>query len=111
MSAANCAATIQVMASFLVETYIRQGDRDSFAIAVSGLRSALELHALDGQVRHVRSYLVPSDEMGVHVVESDSADAVKRLAKLAGIEVERIVSAVGVEPSRIDLPLAPGDAG
>jgi hypothetical protein len=98
-------ATIDSMASFLVETYIRQGDRDQFASAVVGLRSALEVaNGLDGPVRYVRSYLVPSDEMGVHVVESDSAEVVKRLAKLAGIEVERIVSAVGVEPLRVDVP-------
>jgi len=92
-------ATIGSMASFLVETYIRQGDRDGFAAAVVGLRSALEsANGPNGPVRYVRSYLVPSDEMGVHVVESDTAEAVKQLAKLAGIEVERIVSAVGVDP-------------
>jgi hypothetical protein len=90
------------MASFLLETYIRQGDGDQFAIAVDELRSASEANTFDARVRHVRSYLVPSDEMGVHVVESDSADAVKRLAKLAGIEIERIVSAVGVDPERLE---------
>jgi hypothetical protein len=105
MAASSRPATIESMASFLVETYIRQGDRDGFANAVVGLRSALETaNGLDGPVRYVRSYLVPSDEMGVHVVESDSAEAVKRLAKVAGIEVERIVSAVGVDPGRAQAP-------
>jgi hypothetical protein len=107
MAGSSGAATIAAMASFLVETYIRQGDRDQFAAAVGGLRAALEAaNGHDGPVRYVRSYLVPSDEMGVHVVESDSAEVVKRLAKLAGIEVERIVSAIGVEPFRVDLPRA-----
>lgn len=87
------------MASFLVETHIPQGDRDQFAIAVDGLRAALEASpVLEHKLEHVRSYLVPSDEMGVHVFEADSVEAVRRLAKLAGIEVERIVVAVGVDP-------------
>jgi hypothetical protein len=105
MARLSGAATIEPMASFLVETYVRQGDRDQFAAAVGGLRAALEAaNGHDGPVRYVRSYLVPSDEMGVHVVESDSAEVVKRLAKLAGIEVERIVSAVGVDPGRGEHP-------
>ena len=86
------------MASFLVETHVAQGGRDQFAAAVDELRAALvEMTLLDSQVRHVRSYLVPSDELGFHVVEADSAEAVIRLAKLAGIEVERIVSAIGID--------------
>jgi hypothetical protein len=85
------------MASFLVETHVAQGGRDEFATAVEQLRVALaEMALLDSQVRHLRSYLVPSDELGFHVVEADSAEAVVRLAKLAGIDVERIVSAIGV---------------
>ena len=87
------------MASFLVETHVAQGGRDQFVTAVDELRAALgEMAVLDSQVRHVRSYLVPSDELGFHVVEADSAEAVVRLAKLAGIEVERIVGAIGIDP-------------
>jgi hypothetical protein len=87
------------MASFLVETHIPQGDRDQFAIAVDGLRSALEaMNVLVHEVEHVRSYLVPSDEMGVHVFEADSVEPVRRLTKLAGIDVERIVAAVAIDP-------------
>jgi hypothetical protein len=84
------------MASFFVETYVPPGDHAKFSSDVDGLRAALEtIAATDGQVHHVRSYLVPSDEMGVHVVEADTADAVLRLAALAGLEVERIVPAIG----------------
>jgi hypothetical protein len=87
------------MASFLVETHVGQGGREQFANTVDQLRDALaEMAVLDSQVRHLRSYLVPSDEMGFHVVEADSAEAVVRLTKLAGIEVERIVSAIGIDP-------------
>ena len=86
------------MASFLVETYVRQGDRDGFATAVDGLRSMVAAANALGPVRHVRSCLVPNDEMGAHVLDADSADDVKQLAKLARIEIERIVSAVGIDP-------------
>lgn len=87
------------MASFLVETHVAQGGREQFACAVDELRSALtEMAVLDSEVRLVRSYMVPSDELGFHVIEADSAEAVVRLAKLAGIEVERIVSAIGIDP-------------
>lgn len=89
------------MASFFVETYVPPGDHAKFSTDVEGLRAALEaIAATDGQVHHVRSYLVPSDEMGIHVVEADSAEAVLRLATLAGLEVERIVPAIGGTPSR-----------
>lgn len=87
------------MANFLVETYVPQGDSRRLSIAVASIQTAIETGpGLAGQVRHVRSYLVPRDEMGVHVVEAESAEAVIRLAKIAGIEVERIVTAIGVEP-------------
>jgi len=93
--------TIGGVASFLVETHVVQGGRGQFTTAVDELRAALrEMATLDSQVRHVRSYLVPGDELGFHVVEADSSDAVIRLAKLAGIEVERIVSAIDIDPDR-----------
>jgi hypothetical protein len=38
--------------------------------------------------------------MGFHVVEADTAEDVVRVAELAGIEVERIVEAIGVGPGR-----------
>lgn len=89
------------MASFLIETFIAAGDRDRFEVGVAGLRSAIEATPVSaGQIRHVRSYLVPRDEMGVHVVEAESIEAVKQLATLAGIEVDRVVAAIGVDPGR-----------
>lgn len=90
------------MVSFLVETHIPQGDRDQFVAAVGGLRAALEaMNVRTHELVHVRSYLVPSDELGVHVVEADSVEAVRWLAKLAGIEEERIVVAVPVDPGGV----------
>lgn len=91
------------MASFVVETYVPLGNADRFAIDVDGIRAAAAtVVTADGHVHHVRSYLVPSDEMGFHVVEAMNAEDVSRMAELAHIDVERIVEAVGVSP---------GDAG
>ena len=98
------------MASFLVETYVAQGDSDRFSRSVEALRKAVaSMGGLDDDVRHLRSYLVPNDELGVHVLEAANAEAVKRVAKLAGIDVERIVSAIGVDQGRGDVERA-GDA-
>lgn len=89
------------MTSFVVETYVPSGDRERFAVDVDGIRIAAEaIVVVDGRVHHVRSYLVPSDEMGFHVVEAESAEDVRRVTQLAGIEVERIVETVGVGPGR-----------
>lgn len=88
------------MASFLVETHVAQGGREQFANAVVELRAAFAAIATpDVNARHVRSYLVPSDEMGLHLIEADSVDVVMQGTKLAGIEVERVVSAISVEPA------------
>ena len=87
------------MPSYVVETYVEEGDRERFAIDVAGIRSAVATMADgDSVVHHVRSYIYPSDEMGFHVVEADSEETVVLLAKAAGIDVERIVSAIGIDP-------------
>jgi soluble P-type ATPase len=87
------------MPSYVVETYVEEGDRERFAIDVAGIRSAVATMAVgDSVVQHVRSYIYPSDEMGFHVVVADSEETVARLAKAAGIDVERIVSAIGIDP-------------
>lgn len=103
MSARRWRMSMAVMASFLIETFVAQGEHERFAVAADGLGVALAAMVdPTGQVHYVRSYLVPKDELGVHVVEAESAEIVMRLAKLAGIEVERIVSAVGVDPGRAE---------
>ncbi len=91
------------MASFLVESYAPRLGADGLELIVTRARAAAEsLGGSDGRVRHVRSYLVPGDEMGFHVVEADSAEDVVRVARLAKIEVERIVEAIGVGPGGAD---------
>ena len=89
------------MANFVVETYVPGGAQDRFAADVDGIRLAAEvIVVVDGRVHHVRSYLVPGDEMGFHVVEANNAEDVLRVVELAGIEAERVVEAIGVGPGR-----------
>lgn len=86
----------RLVTSYVVETFVAAGDRERFALDVDGLRRV----AADGvgeRVRHIRSYLVPGDEMGFHLVEAGTAADVERVTRLAGIEPERIVEAVGMD--------------
>jgi hypothetical protein len=85
------------MASFLVESYVPDGNVARFADDVDGLRAATASpRPADRGVVYVRSYLVPGDEMGFHVVEAPDVDAVTRVAALAHIDVERVVPTIGI---------------
>ena len=83
------------MTSFVLETYVQDGSHQRFSGDVSGLRLAAGEPASD--VRYLASYLVPTDEMGFHLIEAGSAGDVARVASQAGIEAERIVEAVDVD--------------
>src|SRR5262245_10021685 len=85
--------------SFVLETYVPDGSHERFDLAVGGLRRAAGVDPA-GVVRHVASYLVPSDEMGFHLLEAPSASDVERVAVRAGVEAERIVEAVDVDSDR-----------
>lgn len=83
------------MTSFVVETYVPDGDSVRFAADVNGLRAAIDPSSpTAGLIHHVRSYLVPSDQMGFHVVQAGSAEDVVRVTEVASIQVERIVEAL-----------------
>ncbi len=85
------------MASFVVETYASTLDASGFARTVDRAREAAEQLSVAGKrVRHVRSYLVPEDEMCFHVFEAAALEGVMRVTELAGIEAERVVEAIGV---------------
>ena len=89
------------MASFLVESFVPEGNVARFLDDVDGLRAATaSLRPPDRPVRYVRSYLVPADEMGFHVIEAPDADAVARVARLAHVDVERVVATIGLGPDR-----------
>lgn len=87
------------MTSFVVETFVPAGSHAQFADDVEGLR---RLAATGGAVRHIRSFLVPGDEMGFHLVEAVTARDVEVISRRAGIEPERIVEAVRMD--RLDRP-------
>lgn len=88
------------MGNFVVETYVAADRRDRFATEADAIRSAARADGGDGRVRVIRSYTVPGDGMGFHVVEAASEADVARVAAMAAIEVERIVEAIGMEPDR-----------
>ena len=73
----------RTMTSFVVETFVPSGNDDRFALDVQGLRHAAS--AVGGGVRHIRSYLVPDDEMGFHLIEAGTASDVELVASRAGI--------------------------
>ncbi len=87
------------MASFVVETFVPGDAQDRFAAEADAILTAASAAGVDVQVRVLRSYLVPSDEMGFHVIEADSLEDVAWVTALAGIDVERIVAAIGVGPN------------
>ncbi len=85
------------MACFLVETYVARMYGEGFAKTVSSVREAAdELRASGLRIRHVRSYAVPDDETWFHVFEATSIEGVMRATALAGIDVDRVVEAIGV---------------
>ncbi|HLG07197.1 MAG TPA: hypothetical protein VI409_00835 [Gaiellaceae bacterium] len=85
------------MASFLVESYAPDLSDAGFARSVNRAREAAEALRESGvRVRHLRSYVVPEDEMSFHVFEAASVDEVLRAVELAGIALGRVVEAVGV---------------
>jgi hypothetical protein len=64
---------------------------------VDSVREASEAISREGiRVRHVRSYVVPEDEMCFHVFEAGSVEDVTRVSEIAGIQVGRIVETIGV---------------
>jgi hypothetical protein len=82
---------------FVLETFVPDGSQERFSGDVDGLRQAARSIDPAGGARHLASYLVPSDEMGFHLVEAASEGDVELMASRAGIEAERIVEAVDVE--------------
>lgn len=80
-----------------METYApRDAAAPESSLAQARLAAEL-LAATGGRVRHVRSYVVPGDEQCFHVFQADSRDDLTRAAKLAGVDIERIVEAVDLE--------------
>lgn len=83
------------LGNYLVEVSAPQQGEAALAQAVERARAAAEQITAEGvPVRHLSSFLVPSDATSFHLFESRSADAVTRAAELADLHVERVVEAL-----------------
>jgi hypothetical protein len=83
------------MPNYLVEGYFPRSRAAELSDSVARLRmTAEELTAEGTAVRLVRSSFLPSDELVLHVLEAESAEAVGIASKRAGIASERIVEEV-----------------
>ena len=78
------------MPSYLVETYAANRVE-----AIEDMRERAHVAAeLGASVRYVRTTFLPGDEDVLPMFEAHSAEALRRAARLAGLEHERIVEAV-----------------
>jgi predicted TIM-barrel fold metal-dependent hydrolase len=81
------------MPSYLIEGYLSRSRTDELYAAAARLRRAAEALSAEGvQVRHVRSSFLPADELFLHVLEAESAEAAGAATKRAGISPERMTT-------------------
>ena len=81
------------MPSYLIEGYLPRSRASELADAAVRLRRAVDALAAEGvQVRHVRSSFIPSDELFLHVLEAESAEAAGDATRRAGIAPERMTT-------------------
>ena len=87
------------VATFLIETYLsreRAGEMEDQAARI--VHAVAQIVAAAGpepgsRLRHARSYFVSDDETCFHVIEAPSRDAVREVARRAGLTVDRVVEA------------------
>jgi hypothetical protein len=85
------------MPSYLIEGYQPRSRSAELTESVARLRRAVDALTAEGiPVRHLRSRFLPADELVLHVLEAESAEAAGDATKRAGIAPERIVEAVPV---------------
>lgn len=83
------------MPNYLVEGYFPRSRATELTEFVTRLRRAAEELTAEGTaVRHLRSSFLPADELALHVLEAESAEAAGSASKRAGIASERIVEEV-----------------
>jgi hypothetical protein len=85
------------VATFIIETYLSRAGTGDLEDATVRLRTAIaRVATADRQVRHIRSFYVPADEMAIHLVEAAALEDAVRLGAEAGLTPDRIVE---VEPA------------
>lgn len=83
------------MPSFLVETYVAHTPSPDVRSLVALAKAGAAAGAREGlDVRHVRSFLAPEDDMCFHVFEAPSRLAVARMTELAQLDHERITEVI-----------------
>jgi hypothetical protein len=83
------------MPSYLVDGYLPRSRSSELTELIARLRAAAEELTVEGTaVRHVRSTFLPTDELFLHLMEAESAEAAGEAARRAGIAPERIAEAV-----------------
>lgn len=81
------------MPSYLIEGYLPRSRSAELTESVARLRCAVEALTAEGvRVRHVRSSFLPADELFLHVLEADSAEAAGQATSRAGITPERMTT-------------------
>lgn len=91
------------MPSYLVEGYLARSRAAELTEAVARVRRAARTLSAEGmRVRHVRSTFLPEDELYLHTLEAESAEAAGEVIKRAGIAPERIAETVPVQTTEED---------
>jgi hypothetical protein len=84
------------MPIYLVETYLsREAEARLPQLERRAALAAEQAGPSGTDARLVRSLFVPEDETWFRVYEAVDRDAVERASRLAGIDFERVVAAVG----------------
>jgi hypothetical protein len=83
------------MPSYLIEGYLPRSRAAELTESVARLRRVAEALTAEGvRVRHVRSSFLPADELFLHVLEAESAEAAGDATTRAGMSPERIIEEV-----------------
>lgn len=83
------------MRSFLVESYVARTQVQDLCSLSALAEAGAEAGAREGiDVRHVRSFLTPDDEICFHVFEAPSRQEVARMTELANLDHERITEVI-----------------
>jgi hypothetical protein len=83
------------MPSYLIEGYLPRSRAAELTESVARLRRVAEALTAEGvRVRHVRSSFLPADELFLHVLEAESAEAAGDATTRAGVSPERITEEV-----------------
>lgn len=86
------------MQSYLIDSYLPRSRAGELSELIARMRTAAEELTAEGtRVRYVRSSFLPADELFLHLIEAESAEAAGEATRRAGMAPERIVEAVPVQ--------------